>query len=235
MERSFNALTVDNDMSTNDVVFALANGLAGNEPVVDPGPSSTVSPPRSTECAKELAKDIAADGEGATKLLEVEVLARRATRSPWSWRRASPAPAWSRRPSSGRPQLGARARLHRRARRDGGYDVAPADARVSVQDVDVYDRAPTAYEGRFSRRACASRGPRGSDLRHGEGTAVAWGCDLSYDYVKINADYTSLIVPRPDGGVAKDDRLANYSPGSSSSSWSRRLATSAASPARAAW
>src|SRR5207244_9820426 len=51
------------------------------------------------------------------------------------------------------------------------------------------------------------------DLRRGAGSAVAWGCDLSYDYVKINADYTSLIVPRPDGGVAKDDRLANYSPG----------------------
>src|SRR5256885_15478730 len=50
------------------------------------------------------------------------------------------------------------------------------------------------------------------ELRAGNGTGVAWGCDLSYDYVKINADYTSLIVPRPDGGVAKDDRLSNYSP-----------------------
>src|SRR5206468_4365318 len=50
------------------------------------------------------------------------------------------------------------------------------------------------------------------DLRAGEFTGEAWGCDLSYDYVKINADYTSLIVARPDGGVAKDDRLTNYSP-----------------------
>jgi acetylglutamate kinase len=50
------------------------------------------------------------------------------------------------------------------------------------------------------------------DLRRGTGAGTAWGCDLSYDYVKINADYTSLIVARPDGGVAKDDRLSNYSP-----------------------
>src|SRR2546430_14861839 len=50
------------------------------------------------------------------------------------------------------------------------------------------------------------------DLRRGSGTAVAWGCDLSYDYVKINADYTSLIVTTPDGGVAKDDQLSSYSP-----------------------
>ncbi len=46
----------------------------------------------------------------------------------------------------------------------------------------------------------------------GEAAASRWGCDLSYDYVKINADYTSLIVHTPDGGVAKDDRLTNYSP-----------------------
>ncbi|HSD86611.1 MAG TPA: acetylglutamate kinase, partial [Kofleriaceae bacterium] len=42
--------------------------------------------------------------------------------------------------------------------------------------------------------------------------ATAWGCDLGYDYVKINADYSSLIVQSADGGLAKDDRLTNYSP-----------------------
>jgi acetylglutamate kinase len=50
------------------------------------------------------------------------------------------------------------------------------------------------------------------DLRAGEHASVGWGCDLSYDYVKINADYTSLLVPTADGSVAKDDRLTNYSP-----------------------
>ena len=50
------------------------------------------------------------------------------------------------------------------------------------------------------------------DFRAGPGRAVAWGCDLSYDYVKINADYTSLIYQKADGGVAKDDRVAHYTP-----------------------
>ena len=48
--------------------------------------------------------------------------------------------------------------------------------------------------------------------RAARGTATAWGCDLGYDYVKLNADYTSLIVQTADGGLAKDDRLTNYSP-----------------------
>jgi acetylglutamate kinase len=50
------------------------------------------------------------------------------------------------------------------------------------------------------------------ELAEGNARAVAWGCDLSYDYVKINADYSSLVYQKPDGGVAKDDRVANYSP-----------------------
>jgi acetylglutamate kinase len=50
-------------------------------------------------------------------------------------------------------------------------------------------------------------------LVEGEARAVAWGCDLSYDYVNINADYTSLTHASPDGTVARDDRLTNYSPG----------------------
>jgi acetylglutamate kinase len=53
------------------------------------------------------------------------------------------------------------------------------------------------------------------DVRLAEGSAhaTAWGCDLTYDYVKINADYTSLTYASPDGIVARDDRLTNYSPG----------------------
>jgi acetylglutamate kinase len=94
-----------------------------------------------------------------------------------------------------------------------GYAIDPADARVTVQELAVYDHAPLAYDGSVLK--ARMREPEVKvhvDLRRGAATGQAWGCDLSYDYVKINADYTSLIVPRPDGGVAKDDRLSNYSP-----------------------
>jgi acetylglutamate kinase len=50
-------------------------------------------------------------------------------------------------------------------------------------------------------------------LAEGDARATAWGCDLSYDFVKINADYTSLTHAAPDGTIARDDRLTNYSPG----------------------
>src|SRR5207248_1792035 len=134
MRRSFNALTVDGDMSTNDCVFALANGAAGNAPIA------------------------------------------------------------------------ARAGI-------AGYAVEPAEARVPVEDVAVCDRAPLAYDASVLKARMREPEVRVLvDLRRGEEKAQAWGCDLSYDYVKINADYTSLIVTTPDGGVAKDDRLSNYSP-----------------------
>ncbi|HWE22950.1 MAG TPA: bifunctional glutamate N-acetyltransferase/amino-acid acetyltransferase ArgJ [Myxococcales bacterium] len=214
MERSFNALTVDNDMSTNDCVFALANGLAANQPLVDPGPELDLFAAALTEVCKELAKDIAADGEGATKLLEVEVsgapsddIAMELAKSVAGSSLVKAAifgadPNWGRVLAS----IGARAGT-------AGYDVAPAEARVAVQGMDVYDRAPTSHDAAVLK--ARMREPEVHvevDLRRGTGAATAWGCDLSYDYVKINADYTSLIVPRPDGGVAKDDRLANYSP-----------------------
>ncbi len=73
MNGSFNNLTVDNDMSTNDAVFALANGLAGNKPIVDPGASFEAFSAQLSSLCKELAREIAADGEGATRLLEVAV------------------------------------------------------------------------------------------------------------------------------------------------------------------
>ena len=95
MRRSFNNLTVDGDMCTNDAVFALANGLARNPPIADPGRRSTRSPRRSPTSATELAREIAADGEGATKLLEVTRRAARPTRtSRATSRRRSPARRW---------------------------------------------------------------------------------------------------------------------------------------------
>lgn len=215
MGRSFNALTVDNDMSTNDCVFALANGLAGNAPITDPGPSLALFQGALDQLCKQMAKEIAADGEGATKLLEVSVsgapseeialdLARSVAGSSLVKTAIFGAdPNWGRVLAS----IGARAGTMK-------YDaVEPAAARVAVQDLAVYDRAPLAYDAQILKARMREPEVRVQvDLRAGSQGAVAWGCDLSYDYVKINADYTSLIVRRPDGGVGKDDRLSNYSP-----------------------
>jgi acetylglutamate kinase len=214
MRRSFNALTVDGDMSTNDCVFALANGKAGNAPIADPGPALEAFSAALDDLCRQMAKEIAADGEGATKLLEIEVQGAPADDIALDLAKACAgsslvkAAIFGADPNWGRvlASIGARAGT-------AGYAIDPAEAHVTVQDVAVYDRAPLAYDASVLKARMRQPEVRVEvDLRRGEGTAVAWGCDLSYDYVKINADYTSLIVTKPDGGVAKDDRLSNYSP-----------------------
>jgi acetylglutamate kinase len=214
MGKSFNALTVDDDMSTNDVVFALANGRAGNAPIADPGPALDALSAALEDLCKQLAREIAADGEGATKLLEIDVEGAPSDESALDLAKATAgsslvkAAIFGADPNWGRvlASIGARAGT-------AGYAIDPADAAVFVQEVAVYDRAPLAYDqGVLKARMREPEVNVRVDLRRGQGSGIAWGCDLSYDYVKINADYTSLIVPRPDGGVAKDDRLTNYSP-----------------------
>jgi acetylglutamate kinase len=215
---SFNCLTVDNDMSTNDVVVALANGSAGNPPICDPGPDFDRLAAALAEICEELAREIAADGEGATKMVEVAVsgapdkgtaedLARSIAGSS-----LVKAALFGADPNWGRilATVGARAGSQ-------AYAVEPSGARVSIQGMTVYDGAPTPHEVALLKSKM--RGPEvkvsvelSPGLDDPSGSAVAWGCDLSYDYVKINADYTSLIVQTPDGGVAKDDRLTHYSP-----------------------
>jgi acetylglutamate kinase len=226
MDGSFNNLTVDNDMSTNDAVIALANGQLGNPEITEVNAEYELFATQLQSLCVELAREVAKDGEGATKLLEVRVtnaptpiiatdLARSVAGSTLVKAAVFGAdPNWGRILST----VGARCGSQK-------YDVAPAEAKVTVQGIVVYDRKPTLD---LATLAPKTDGPSGHpnlrarmrspevlveiDLRSGEAASVGWGCDLSYDYVKINADYTSLLVPTTDGSVAKDDRLTNYSP-----------------------
>ncbi len=214
MPGSFNALTVDGDMSTNDAVFALANGLARNTPISDPGPDlATFSKALESLCV-ELAREVAADGEGATKLLEVEVkhapsdviardVAKSIAQSP-----LVKAAMFGCDPNWGRVLATVGARAGSQA-----WALEPGQSKVTIQDMTVFDKKPVLTEP--ERLKARMREPQvhvDVDLRAGKSSATAWGCDLSYDYVKINADYTSLIRPAADGSVEKDDRLSNYSP-----------------------
>lgn len=229
MEGSFNNLTVDNDMSTNDAVLALANGQLGNPEITELGAEYELFATQLQSLCVELAREVAKDGEGATKLLEVRVtnapslpiatdLARSVAGST-----LVKAAVFGADPNWGRvlATVGARCGSQK-------YDVNPTEAKVTVQGIVVYDRKPTLDLTTLTPTNTASDGPSGHpnlrarmrspevlveiDLRCGDFASVGWGCDLSYDYVKINADYTSLLVPTADGSVAKDDRLTNYSP-----------------------
>lgn len=214
VSNTFNSLTVDGDMSPNDTVYALANGRAGNAPLTDPGTELKIFTATLSDLCLEMAREIAADGEGATKLLEVEVSGAPTQAIAQDLARAVAgstlvkAAVFGADPNWGRvlATVGARAGTQ-------GYEIDPYSAHVRIQGISVYDHEPRPYDTAHLKARMREPEVRVEVcLTGGDASSVAWGCDLSYDYVKINADYTSLIVPRPDGGVGRDDRLANYSP-----------------------
>ncbi|HLL22767.1 MAG TPA: bifunctional glutamate N-acetyltransferase/amino-acid acetyltransferase ArgJ [Kofleriaceae bacterium] len=211
---TFDQLTIDGDMSTNDSVFVLANGLAGNPRITSHDADYETFRVTVIDLLDELARAIAADGEGATKRIltlvtgaPTEDIARDIAKSITGSPLVKAAmfggdPNWGRVLST----VGSRAGSQ-------GFDIDPAKSEVIIQGIAVYDEAPLPFD-RVALRA-KLREPEvviDVELRAGDHEARAYGCDLSYDYVKLNADYTSILVEGPDGGIAKDDRLGNYSP-----------------------
>jgi acetylglutamate kinase len=158
---------------------------------------------------------MAADGEEATRMLEVVVegapddeiaadCARAIASSPLVKASVFGAdPNWGRILATVGARAGAR-----------GWAIDPFKARVLLQGTEVFaGGAPADVDRELLRdRMRETRVDILVQLSAGPARAVAWGCDLTYDYVKIAADYTSSIVQRPDGGVGREDKVANYSP-----------------------
>lgn len=214
IDPSFHCLVVDGDMSTNDSIYILANGMAKNPPIEAGSPELGDFVAALTSLCTELARDIASDGEGATRLLEVTVsgaptpaiardLAKSIAASSLVKAAVFGADAnWGRILAT----VGARAGSQ-------NFPIDPRTARVSVQGVPVYAGEPVLADPPALRAKMRAPEVRVDvALVGGNSTATSWGCDLGYDYVKLNADYSSLIVQNADGGLAKDDRLTNYSP-----------------------
>ncbi len=213
--RTFNMVNVDGDTSTNDTVLALANGLAGNARIADPGPDLDTFENALADLCGEMARAVAADGEGATRMLAVVVAGAPsddAARDCATAIAGSPlvkAAVFGADPNWGRvlATVGSRAGAR-------GWPIDPFRARITLQGVRVFeDGAPVDVDREALRaRMRETRVDVLVELAEGAATATAWGCDLSYDYVKINADYQSMIVQTADGMLSKDDRVANYSP-----------------------
>lgn len=212
-DKSFHSLVIDNDMSTNDAVVMLANGASGK--TLDKREDAEVFQAALESLAIEIAKSIAEDGEGATKTIEVRVggapsaeIARDLARMV-SGSNLVKAAVFGADPNWGRVLAAIGSRVGSKK-----YDVDPLAARVSLQGEVVYDEGQPRLSEPQKLRA-KMREPQVKidvDLRSGDAEATVWGCDLSYDYVKINADYISFTNASPEGVVTKDDRLTNYSP-----------------------
>jgi glutamate N-acetyltransferase/amino-acid N-acetyltransferase len=189
-DRSFNQVTIDGDSSTNDTFLILANGAAGNEPIREGTTRADQLEAALVQVARELARAIARDGEGATKLITVKVMdavsdaeARTAARAVASSSLVKTAvhggdPNWGRIVCA-LGYSGAELALDRLHLTVGGLVVFERGAGVDV-DLAAVRRA---FEQPEIEIAAA--------LGLGEGSAEAWGCDLSEEYVRINADYTT--------------------------------------------
>jgi acetylglutamate kinase len=216
VKTSFEMITVDGDMSTNDSIFALANGLAGNPRVEEGTPEHAALVDTLEALCIDLAREVAEDGDGATKLLEVRVsgapevgMARELARTV-AGSNLVKAAVFGADPNWGRVLMAIGGRVGSRR-----WPIDPTRASVFVQGSCVYEKGQPTGADAVALKAKMRRPQVLVEVQLVEGRerATAWGCDLSYDYVKINADYTSLTHASPDGSVSRDDRLTNYSPG----------------------
>lgn len=188
VDRTFNMITVDGDTSTNDMAVVLANGLAGNEEICAPGEDYRIFVQALTAVCQKLAVDIARDGEGATKLIEVTV---RGAACEEDARLAARAVASS---SLVKAAVFGRDANWGRILCAAGYSGASFDPeRVDVFLGDLQVAAGGSGLDFDEDRAREILGGQKVeivlDFKEGSCSATAWGCDLSYDYVKINADY----------------------------------------------
>ena len=188
---SFNHVVVDGDESTNDSVFLLASGAAGNPLIAKTGPDYDAFADALTAVGVSLARQMAADGEGATKYVEVTVrhaktqrdadrAARAVAKSPLaktSW--------FGKDPNWGRVLAAV------------GYSGAAVDdrkAEVFYGKTWAYRKGRVADAAQLAKLTREMEGPELKvtvDLHLGDYSSTIYTCDFSLDYVHINADYTT--------------------------------------------
>ena len=187
---SFNMTTIDGDSSTNDSFIVMANGMVGNQPITEGSSAAETFKQALKEVCIHLAREMARDGEGATRLIVVEVEgardtadARKAARTVASSNLVKAA-VYGADPNWGRLMM---------ALGRSGAEVDEAKVDLFINGVCIMQ------EGRpipFHRDAVVAlmRSPEvtfGLHLNLGEGRATAWGCDLTEQYVIINSAYTT--------------------------------------------
>jgi len=194
VHQSFNRITVDGDMSTNDTVLILANGAAGGQAIAGESPAFAAFQDALTDLCVDLAKQIVRDGEGATRTIAVRVcgacteadahrIAKAIANSPlvktavygrgFNWGRIAAAAG------------------------SAGVPLDPRKATIAIGGIVGYDRGqPVEDPGPMA--AAAFEGDEvliEVDLGAGEAEATVWGTDLTEDYVRINAEYPTQGAP----------------------------------------
>ncbi|MER7670433.1 bifunctional glutamate N-acetyltransferase/amino-acid acetyltransferase ArgJ [Kitasatospora sp. NPDC096128] len=184
MDKTFNALSIDTDTSTSDTAAVFANGLAG---AVDPAAFEQAL----YECALHLVRDIASDGEGASKLIEVRVTgARDAAQAKRVGKTVVNSPLVKTAVHGCDPNWGRIAMAIGKLEDD--TDIEPAAVRIQFGDLTMYpDEVGDALLEQARRYLGGDEVVIRIDLGIADGAFTVYGCDLTEGYVKINADYTT--------------------------------------------
>lgn len=198
-DKSFNQITVDGDTSTNDALIALANGESRTPAITERGAASEQLEAMLTEVCIHLARAIARDGEGATCLLEITVSGTVNDAAACQIARTVAGSSLVKSAVFGRdPNWGRIAGAAGRA----GIPFEQDALQVQLGDIVLMDKGqPLAFD-RAAASTYLKTAAAGDYLKtdtvaiaisvgSGPGQGVAWGCDLSYDYVRINAEYTT--------------------------------------------
>lgn len=185
---TFNQITIDGDTSTNDMVLVMANGLAGNEQLTEQHPQWPQFLELLKQTCEKLAKEIARDGEGATKLVEVTV---KGTRSDEDARKIAKTIIGSNLVKTA--IYGADANWGRIIAAMGRSDVecTPEQTSIWFGPILVLDHGvPVPFDEEKTKEYLLENEIYiYVQLVEGKGKGKAWGCDLTYEYVKINASY----------------------------------------------
>jgi glutamate N-acetyltransferase / amino-acid N-acetyltransferase len=186
--QTFNMISVDGDSSTNDMVLVMANGKAGNETLTKDHPSWDLFLEGFKIVSESLAKQIARDGEGATKLVEVNVSGATSVEAASAIGKSIissnlvKTAIYGSDPNWGRIVC---------AIGYSGEQIEPNLVSVAIGPYQMVEKGlPSPMdEGEVKKYLEQENIHIYVNLNQGEAVATAWGCDLSYDYVKINASY----------------------------------------------
>ena len=189
---SFNRISVDGDTSTNDTCCVLANGLAGNAPITAKGADYDAFTGALKALCVELAKKMASDGEGARHLITCGVTGARSEKSAEAISKSVISSTLTKAAIFGADANWGRVLC---AMGYSGEDFDPE--RVSVHFASAAGQIQVCANGRgldfdedLAKRILTEHDVEiNIAMGEGSGACVCWGCDITYDYIKINGDY----------------------------------------------
>lgn len=191
---SFNMVSVDRDTSTNDSLIIFANGLAGNAEITEKNEAYELFCKALSTVTINMSKQMAADGEGATKLFETIVIGAQDKAQAVTLSKSIITSSLVKTAVYGNDANWGRILC---AMGYSGVSFDPEKVDLYIESAEgklklVENGMATDYGEEIATKILSAKEVTAiADVKMGDATATAWGCDLTYDYVKINADYRS--------------------------------------------